>query len=309
MIKKVLKWTGIGLLTLIVAVTIVTASRQNLKYDAPYPDIKASTDPAVIARGRELAYGPAHCIDCHSTVNQDSLIKLGMDIPLNGGYKFVLPIGDVYSKNITSDKETGIGKFTDAEIARVLRYGVYPDGTAVLDFMPFHNMSDEDLTAVISFLRSQKPAHNKVPDHDFNVLGRVARAFLIRPVGPSEEVPKSVIKDTMATYGKYLAMNIADCQGCHSLRDFKSGAYIGPLFAGGSAMNGLIPPNLTTDSSSRIFGWSQQQFIQRFRTGRIIPQSEMPWNCFSRMSDNDLKALYAFLKTLPPIRNKPGEPQ
>src|SRR5436305_274036 len=160
MVKKILKWTGIALLTLIVVVAIVTTSRQNLKYDALYPDMKASGDPAVIARGKELAYGPAHCVDCHSTANPDSLIKLGLDVPLTGGYKFVLPIGDVYSKNITPDKETGIGKYTDAEIARTLRYNVFPDGTTVFDFMPFHNMSDEDLTAVISFLRSQKPAHN-----------------------------------------------------------------------------------------------------------------------------------------------------
>ena len=305
MVKKTFKWTGIGLLTLIVVVTIVTALRQNLKYDAPYPDIKASSDPAVIVRGRELAYGPAHCVECHSAVNPDSLIKLGLDVPLTGGFKFVLPIGDVYSKNITPDKETGIGNLTDAEIARTLRYNVFPNGNTVLDFMPFHNMSDEDLTAVISFLRSQKPAHNKVPDRDNNILGYVANAFLIKPVGPSEEVPKSVIRDSTAVYGKYLAMSIANCEGCHSLRNLKTGAYIGPLFAGGGDMNGLNPPNLTTDSLSRIFSWSQQQFIQRFHTGKIIPQSEMPWNCYSRMSYNDIKAIYAFLKTLPPARNKP----
>jgi hypothetical protein len=69
MIKKILKWTGIILLLLILAVTVVTASRQNLKYDAPYPDIKASTHSNLIARGKELIYGPAHCTDCHSTAN------------------------------------------------------------------------------------------------------------------------------------------------------------------------------------------------------------------------------------------------
>ena len=81
MIKKILKWTGIILLVIALAVTVVTASRQNLKYDASYPDIKASTDSDIIARGKELIYGPAHCIDCHSTDNNDSLIKLGCRYP------------------------------------------------------------------------------------------------------------------------------------------------------------------------------------------------------------------------------------
>jgi hypothetical protein len=85
MIKKILKWTGIILLLLVLAATVVTASRQNLKYEAPYPDIKASTDSNLIARGKELIYDPAHCIDCHSKTNNDSLIKLGLQVPLSGG--------------------------------------------------------------------------------------------------------------------------------------------------------------------------------------------------------------------------------
>ena len=71
----------------------------------------------------------------------DSLLKLGQDVPLTGGFVFDLPVGKIYSKNITPDKETGIGDYTDAEIARALRYGVHADGTVVYDFMPFHNMS------------------------------------------------------------------------------------------------------------------------------------------------------------------------
>jgi hypothetical protein len=62
---------------------------------------------------------------------------------------------------------------------------------------------------------------------------------------------------------------------------------------------GLIPPNLTNDSSGRIFYWTQQQFIDRFHKGKIISESEMPWNCFKRMNDDELKAIYKFLKTVP----------
>lgn len=311
MIKKILKWTGIVLLTLIIGITIIVASRQNLKYDAPYPNIKASADSAVIARGKHLVISGAHCINCHSTKNADSLIDAGQNVPLTGGVLFDLPVGKIYSKNITPDKETGIGNYSDAEIARVLRYGVHPNGDPVYDFMPFHNLSDEDLTAIISYLRTQPAVKNKVPDNELNIMGNIVKAFMVKPVGPSEEVPVSVKQDTTATYGKYMAVTVSECNGCHTKRDL-SGAYTGEPFAGGNEFNEggirLITPNLTTDSSSRIYGWTQQDFINRFRMGKVIPQSPMPWNSFKRMSDDELKAIYNFLQTIPPAKN-PAEQQ
>lgn len=306
MIKKIAKWTGGLLLLLISGIAVATALRQNIKYDAPYPNVKASNDSGVIARGKHLAYSSAHCIDCHSTANADSLIKLGLDVPLTGGVDFDLPLGHIYSRNITPDKETGIGKYTDAELARALRYGVHPDGTVVFDFMQFHNMSDEDLRAVISFIRSQKPIRNEVPSPELNLLGKMVKAFMVKPAGPAGEVPVAVQKDTTATYGKYLATSIAECSGCHTQRDM-SGAFIGQPFGGGNKFEehgnpALYTPNLTTDSSSRIFGWSQQDFINRFRTGKIIPYSPMPWASYGRMTDDELKAIYKFLKTVEPAK-------
>jgi len=208
MIKRILKWTGLILLFLIAGITIVTAFRQNIKYEAPYPAIKASKDSLVIATGKHLVFGAAHCVDCHNTANVDSLINLGQPVDLSGGREFSLPLGNIYSKNITPDKETGIGNYTDEQIARALRYGVHPDGTVVYDFMPFHNMSDEDLTAVISYLRAQRPVKNMVPRHDLNVMGNLVKAFMVKPVGPTGEVPKAVQKDTSAAYGRYIAMSV-----------------------------------------------------------------------------------------------------
>lgn len=303
---KILKWTGIVILLLISIATVVVASRQNLKYDAPYPDIIASKDSVVIARGKHLVYGPAHCIICHGPANSESLLLKGENIPLTGAHAFDLPVGTVYSKNITPDEETGIGKYTDGEIARALRYGVHPDGKAVFDFMPFHNLSNADLTAVISYLRAQKPVKNKVPENKLNLMGYIVKAFMVKPVGPDEPIRDSVKIDSSAEYGKYIAMNIANCNGCHTLRDM-SGAYIGEPFAGGGAFKEpgkttLYPPNLTPDSSSRIFGWSQDDFIHRFRQGKIIEHTHMPWNCFNQMNDDELKAIYKFLKTLKPAK-------
>ena len=201
-LKKIIKWTSIVLVLIIAGVSAIVAARQNLTYDAAYPEIKASADTAIIARGKHLVYSSAHCIECHHKGNVDSIIALGQEVPLSGGVSFVLPVGTIYSKNITPDKETGIGKFTDGEIARALRYGVHPDGSAVYDFMPFHNTSDEDLTAIISYLRAQKPVRNIIPPNQLNVIGKVVKAFLVKPVGPSGAVLKSIKKDTTAAYGQ-----------------------------------------------------------------------------------------------------------
>ncbi len=302
-LKKIMKWTGIMLLVLILGVTITVMARQNMKYERPYPPITASTDTAVILRGKHLVFGAAHCADCHSKTNADSLLKLGQDVPLTGGFVFDLPVGKIYSKNITPDKETGIGNYTDAEVARALRYGVHADGTVIFDFMPFHNMTDEDMTAVISYLRAQKPIKNKIPDHDLNLLGNAVKAFMVKPVGPDGEVAKQMTKDSSAAYGKYLATSVANCSGCHTQRDL-SGTFTGEWFAGGNDIEGFITPNITTDSSSRMFGWSQQNFVDRFRIGRLIPKSPMPWSSFQRMDDEELKAIYAYLRTLKPVKTK-----
>lgn len=304
-LKKILIWTALIILLLLGGTTATVLLRQELVYERPYPSIKASSDSAVIARGRELVIGPAHCIDCHSTANADSLLNLGQEVPLDGGVLFNLPVGKIYSSNITSDSVFGIGRRTDAEIARALRYGVHADGTVVFDFMPFHDMADEDLQAVISYIRTQRPVNSNVPAHELNPIGMTAKAFLIQPVGPSAEIALSVKRDSSAAYGKYLALNVANCSGCHTQRSL-TGAYIGEPFAGGNPFKEqgelFLPPNLTTSTESRIAGWSQEDFIARFRMGRLHPNSPMPWPSFKRMSDDDLKAIYNYLKTIPPAK-------
>lgn len=304
--KKILKWTGIIVLLIISGLAITVMARQHLKYDAPYPNIKASTNSAIVAKGRHIVLGPGHCVDCHSTIkNVDSVLKLGHDPLLTGGFKFDLPFGTFYTRNLTPDKETGIGNLTDREIARVLRYSVKKNGESVLPFMPFQNMSDEELTAVVSYLRSLKPVSNKVPDHQYKVLGRVINAFLMKPMNPTEPIQVSIKADTSAAYGKHLVMTVANCNECHTKRN-GIGDYVGEPLAGGTKFEEegkptLVSPNLTPHPSGRIYNWSEEAFIKRFRIGRTIPYSHMPWESFGRMSDDELKAIYHYLKTLKPV--------
>ena len=309
--KKFLKWTCIVLLVVAATLFLIIEVRHKRRFDAPYPSIQAVKDTAVIARGRQIIFGAAHCANCHAPTEREEDVNRGIEVPLSGGQAFDLPIGKIFTKNLTPD-ETGIGRMTDAEFARALRYGVAADGKALFDFMPFHNTSDEDLTAIISYLRSQPPVKNKVPENKLNLLGKAVKSFLLKPAGPSGEVPVSVPRDTSIRYGEYLANNVANCRGCHTNRDLMTGAFIGQDYAGGFKMETitdsgtyyLTSPNLTPDPTGRISGWSQQQFINRFRTGKLIPQSHMPWGPFSRMSEEELKAIYNFLQTVKPVANK-----
>ena len=307
MIRKILKWTGLVIVSVVGIVFVAAAFRQHLTYEAPYPNVKASTDTAVIARGRHLVLGPGHCADCHSPIrNVDSVLKLGQDPALSGGNAFHLPFGTFYTRNLTPDSATGIGSMTDGEIARVLRYSVKKNGEAVLPFMPFQNLSDDDMTAIISYLRSTKPVHNPVPDHDYNMLGKGIKAFLIKPAGPTQRIREVVAPDTTADYGEYVVMATANCNECHTKRD-AIGNYVGEPLAGGTkfeeeGLPTLVSPNLTPDpTSGRIADWSQETFIKRFRQGRTIKHSHMPWESYGRMTDVELKAIYNYLRSLKPV--------
>jgi hypothetical protein len=181
MIKKILKWTGLILLFIIIGTLVTTLFRQHLKYEAPYPSIKASKDLAVIERGKQVALVTAGCVHCHQPVqNVDSLMKIVKEPALKGGAKFETPFGTFYPPNITPDA-TGIANYTDGELARVLRYGVKKNGEAVLPFMNFSKMSDDDITAVISYLRSTSPVKNEIPKHEFNIAGVFMKAFMVKP--------------------------------------------------------------------------------------------------------------------------------
>jgi len=200
---------------------------------------------------------------------------------------------------------------TDQQIARALRYGIRSDGEALFDFMPFHNASDEDLTAIISYLRQQKPVAFSVPKNELNLVGKAVKAFALKPAGPTETIPRSVNRDTTAAYGKYLTGSIANCRGCHTNRNMMTGEFIGPDFAGGlkfeveadTAKLFLTTPNLTPDNTGRIKDWTLEQFIARFRKGALIPGTHMPWKQFGRMSDDELKAIYNYLQTIKPVHN------
>ena len=283
----------------------------NVTYDRPYPDVQLSTDPVVIARGEYLVRGPAHCEGCHSHPDDQDALKAGRKVPLKGGKTFDTPLGMIYPKNLTPDLETGIGQKTDGELARLLRYAVDSKGHSIIPFfMPFSNMNDQDLSAVISYMRNQEPVHNKVPETSYSFMGKVMKRLLIRPSEPDPLIDRNVQPDSTAAYGRYLAYSVANCVGCHTKFSIQKMDFDGPHFAGGmEADEGgeyvFLTPNLTPDpNTGHITNWSETQFVERFKAGRVFEESPMAWEYFSNMTELDLKAIYRFLQSLDPVENK-----
>ena len=278
--------------------------------DYPIPDIEVQPDSAKLAHGKYLALGPAHCAHCHSPLEGLPEVEQGKEVDMTGGFEFELPIGTLYTPNITSDVETGIGGYSDGQLYRMLRHNVRHDGRICLELMPFFAMSEYDVESIIVYLRSLKPVKQVRPEHDYNFLGKAIRTFAMKASEPSSTPPDYVKRDSTAEYGKYLSEAVANCMGCHTERDLKTGAFVGEPYAGGTVFEDgstqywkFVTPNLTPDPETGIISsWSEEQFITRMRGGRVHMTSPMPWGPYSRLDDTDLKALYRFLQTVTPVK-------
>jgi mono/diheme cytochrome c family protein len=313
--KKIL-FGVLGLLIIIpVGFIIFIYSSYDKRYDSafPVPDLKVESDSSKIARGRYLAQGPAHCIDCHSP--RSLVLESGPDeeLPMTGGFGLEIPPGKYFAPNLTPDKETGIGRYSDGELYRVLRHNILPDGRSTIDIMPFINMSDEDIYDIIAYLRSQKPIKNKNPESELTFLGKMLTAMeAIKPGVPDEPLLKGIEPDTTIEYGRYLSYAVANCRGCHTERDLNSGEFIGENYAGGMTFGPdaltkdwvFVAPNLTPDMQTGIMAdWEEDDFVNRLKGGRLYDTSPMPWEAYEKMSENDLKAIYRYLRSLNPVSN------
>jgi mono/diheme cytochrome c family protein len=306
--KKILKWVGSIVVVVVVAAVLGTMLRWDRAREVPMPEITASDDPAIIERGRQLVWGPAHCAGCHAHIDQyDHYDHTGEVVRLAGGFAFDIPPGKIVAPNITSDPETGIGKMTDAQIARALRHGVGRSDTMLFPIMPFAHLSDEDLLAVVSYVRTLEPVVHDVAPTELSPLGKFLYAFVIDPAGPTETVPKSVPVAPDATYGEYLAKSVANCYGCHTNRNLATGAFTGEPFSGGLELEHrgktFTIPNITPGAEgSKIAAFDQAGFIARVRMGTpSAPGSPMPWASFSKMTDDQLTAIWVYLQTVTPV--------
>jgi len=270
-----------------------------------------------LARGEYLATHVTNCIACHSTRDWTRFAGPPLEESKGmGGERFDHKIGFpgvFYAKNITPE---GISRYTDGELFRVITTGVTKEGKAMFPVMPYHyygRMDPEDIYSIIAYIRTLKPIKNNVPDGkpDFPMN------IILNTIPEKAELTKMPANTDIVNYGKYL-VNAAACLECHT--QFEKGQLVkGTEYGGGREFpfpNGTFARsgNITPDRETGIGSWNETQFISIFHSRsdsmtlntKLKPDdfnTVMPWNMLGKMKDEDLKAIYTYLRTVKPIKN------
>ena len=287
--KRVLKWMGIilgGLILLVivaaVGLSVAGTSRLNKAYEVEVENVAIPSDEAALARGEHLVN--VFCRECHRA---DLTGQLFFDEP---------PIGTVYSANLTGLAET----HSDEELVLAIRHGLDSEGRPLL-IMPsesFVHFSEEDLGAVIAYLKSVPRAGEEVPEREFRPVGRILTgvgafdgslpATYIDHEQPFPEMPEV---GANVAYGEYLS---GFCQSCH-----------GANLAGGQPPIPDSPPAPNLTSGGELENWTEENFLTALRTGetpdgRHLNPEFMPWPSIAKLEDDELRGLWMYLQTASP---------
>jgi len=267
--------------------------------------------PSRLARGEYLVNAVTHCMGCHSehdwtahdAPTLPNSLGTGQDMNLLKG----LP-GRVFAPNITPDPETGTGTWTDEQLARAIREGIAHDGRALFPMMPypdFRALSDEDIAAIVVYLRSLPAIRKQRPATELIFPVKYLIRSVPRPLDAPVEEPDP---STPERRGQYL-VRIAGCGDCHSPQDTHGQPLPGMDFAGGQVMEGpwgrVATANITPHPSGIPY-YDLSLFTQAMRTGSVKARrlnQLMPWYAYRNMTDQDLSAVFAYLKTLKAVRH------
>lgn len=284
--RKVLKWIGIGLGSVIVlalvaggAMAMLGRSKMNRTYPSPTLAALRTDDPALVARGRHVAIIHG-CTGCHA----ENL----------GGMEFLdIPPGRIMAPNLTRGQGgVGAGYRTAQDWDRAIRHGIRPNGRALLPFMPwgtFSRLGDTDAAALIAYLQQVAPVDNTLPATQLRLPGYLMAAMMPMGEAPTPPLAPNTVTEPepSAAYGRYLASHT--CVECHGedLQGVKESA--GP------------PPGPSLVPAGR---WTLEQFSRAVRQGeapggRRLDPDQMPWKHFAEMTDVEVQALHAHLATLP----------
>lgn len=270
----------------------------------PLRDVVFERTAERVARGRYLANAVIGCVVCHSERDR----SLPGAPPLAGrefagAVLFDEPEVFLAAPNLTPDVETGAGAWSDDALARAIREGVGHDGRGIGGSMwwwAFRALSDEDVAALVVYLRSLPPVRNALPPRRLSPESERQRAEAAKPL--LAPVPTRDLADPFER-GGYLT-EIADCAGCHTAW---TGTPNPGMFAGGNGVEHVgaaaFSANLTPDPSG-MGGWTVEMFRARIRSGRggaLHPT--MPWVAYRGMTDDDLAAIFTALQRTPPVRH------
>ena len=292
--RKLFNWIGItlgGLLAVLVLTAIVLyfvgGVKLGKKYDVPVQAVSSTTDAEAVQRGEHLAT-ILLCKACH-----------GDD--LGGKLEFEIPgMLSIPTPNLTSGAG-GVGSFyTDEDWGRAIRHGVGHDGRALFIMMskPYHHLGDEDVGALITYLRRLPAIDRKLPERRIEPMGKVMMAAGLFPPLAADQIdhaspaPTQPEPGVTVAYGEYLSQTCTECHG-----ENLNGAPFGP------PGQEIMTPNLTPGGEPGF--WSEQEFLTTMRTGRTPGgrqlKEDMPWKYYGQMTDEELKAIWLYLQSLPKL--------
>jgi len=312
------RWQKRVVMTVVVLVALLSVAITATIGWTPFfgPKARALTDrrfeptPARMERGEYLVRSVTGCLFCHSELDPGTRglpIKAGRTGSGRSWASEGIPW--LSTPNIPPDQETGAGRWTDDAIARAIREGIGHDGRTLFPLMPYSNyqkMSDEDLASVITYIRSlpavrlaQTP--NAIPFPVNRLINAVPQP-VHGPVAPPD-------LSTPEKRGSYLT-TMASCADCHTPMDSRGQFIPGMEFAGGNPLmyegrEQRAAANITP-AVNGIPYYTEELFVEVIRTGRVREREisdVMPWGAYRGMTDEDLKAIFAFLKTLKPVEH------
>jgi hypothetical protein len=276
----------------------------------PLTSRKFESTPQRLARGHYLATAVSGCSFCHSEHDWQAA---GQPIlPGREGAGEPIPFEDlpgrVVAPNLTPDAETGAGNWSDDQLARSIREGIGHDGRALFPLMAyprFRRMSDEDLASVVVYLRSLPAVRHEQPKTELIFPVK----YLIRSAPePLTEAVASVNPSDRLAWGKYM-VTIAGCEDCHTAQN-RGQDIEGMNFAGGAMLElpgaKAAAANITPDASG-IGYYDEALFLKAIRTGYVGARKlspVMPYAFYRNMTDDDLVAMFAYLRTVKPVKHR-----
>lgn len=265
---------------------------------------EATEQDALIARGDYLVNSIVACGNCHTPRGDDH--KPISEMHLAGAFQVERDEFTAYSPNITSDHETGIGAWSDGEIIRAIREGIRRDGTVIGPPMPirvYREMSDTDVRAIVAYLRTVPPVKNTVPRSKYNIP-------LPKSHGPPMGIVADVSREDAVAYGAYVANALGHCMECHTplvkgTPDLTRTGAGGNVFVKPHGMELVaVAANITPHLEQGIGAWTDDEIKRAItqatsRDGRQL-QPAMPFYFYEKISDEDLEALIAYLRSIRP---------
>jgi mono/diheme cytochrome c family protein len=293
MASKLVRRLGIVLGSLLLLIVLTGATLYMLsgrsldkRWEVTAAPLPIPSDSATLARGHHLVTTRLACVDCHG---QD----LGGAVAVDG-----MPFGRFVGSNLTP---AGVGaNYTDADWVRAIRHGIRPNGKSLV-FMPseiFNQLGAEDLSAVIAYLKSVPAVTRSLPATELGPVGRMlvatnkAPIVIARLIDHNAPIPQMPTEGETAEYGRYLVAS-GGCMACH-----------GKNLSGGKFAGGPDDPPATNITPTGIGSWSEADFFRAFREGKRPGNTDinpfMPWKTMGGMTDSELRAIFLFLKTVPP---------